>query len=302
MAREKRRRDDFDGPWKEVLERFFREFLEFCAGDVAQAVDWSVPVVFLQQELAALVPEGAGGKGIVDVLAQVQLQDGGAARVLCHVEAQVQRTQDLERRLFRDHTRLFESKETPVFTLALLLDESAEWRPDSFNNRIFGTGCDFRFRSVKLRDWRGREAELLASPNPFARVVLTWFELQQAKNDAQRLESKLRAVKRLRFRRLGPETLGGLLRFIGWIVRLPEELETRFVQELRAMTELQDDVYMLPWERDGWERGMKEGMKEGEARKCRDAGCVSSRHASGRCPTRSVWAWRASPIRSTSTA
>ncbi len=221
MAREKRRRNDFDGPWS-------------------------------------------------DVLAQVKLKDGGAARVLCHVEAQVQRTQDLERRLFRDHTRLFESKETPVFTLALLLDESADWRPSSFDNRIFGTGCDFRFRAVKLRDWRGREAELLASTNPFARVVLTWFELQEAENDMQRLELKLRAIERLQFRGLRPETFGGLLRFIGWIVRLPAELETKFVKRLRAMTELQDDVYMLPWERDGWERGMKEGMKEGEARKCRD--------------------------------
>ncbi|MBI4881467.1 MAG: hypothetical protein HY812_17665 [Planctomycetes bacterium] len=270
MARKGHPRDDFDGPWKDVLERFFHEFIEFCAEDVSQAIDWSEEVVFLQQELAALVPEEDGRKGIVDVLAQVRLKGGAAARVLCHVEAQARRTDDLGRRLFRDHTRLFESKQLPIFTLAPLLDRSPTWRPDRFDNRVFGTGSDFRFRSVKLRDWLGREAELLASPNPFAQVVLTWLELQRARTGAQRLESKGRLIRGLLTRGLEAEKVRGLLRFIGWIVRLPAKLETRFIQEMRAMTELKDDVYMLPWERDGWERGMKEGMKEGGARKCRE--------------------------------
>ena len=40
--------DQYDSPWKEALEVLLRSLLEFCFPAVAAAIDWSVPVEFLE--------------------------------------------------------------------------------------------------------------------------------------------------------------------------------------------------------------------------------------------------------------
>lgn len=46
--------DDYDTPWKEVLVRYLPDFMAFYFPHVYAAIDWSRPVSFLDQELAAL--------------------------------------------------------------------------------------------------------------------------------------------------------------------------------------------------------------------------------------------------------
>ena len=56
----------------------------------------------------------------------------------------------------------------PVVSLAVLCDEQPAWRPDRFEYNIWGCQVGIRFPSVKILDYRGQEAELEQSPNPFA--------------------------------------------------------------------------------------------------------------------------------------
>jgi hypothetical protein len=46
--------DDYDTPWKEVVTRYFPEFMAFYFPDAHALIDWSRPYAFLDQELAAL--------------------------------------------------------------------------------------------------------------------------------------------------------------------------------------------------------------------------------------------------------
>jgi len=32
--------DDYDSPWKDILEAYFREFTEFFFPEVAEGIDW----------------------------------------------------------------------------------------------------------------------------------------------------------------------------------------------------------------------------------------------------------------------
>ena len=41
--------DEFDSPWKEVLEVYLRSMLEFCFPQAAQAIDWTARVEFLER-------------------------------------------------------------------------------------------------------------------------------------------------------------------------------------------------------------------------------------------------------------
>ena len=48
--------DQYDSPWKEVIERYFPEFMAFYFPDAYAEIDWSKEHVFLDQELRAVVP------------------------------------------------------------------------------------------------------------------------------------------------------------------------------------------------------------------------------------------------------
>jgi len=44
--------DDYDSPWKEALTRYFSELLDFYFPLAYQAINWTQPHTFLDQELA----------------------------------------------------------------------------------------------------------------------------------------------------------------------------------------------------------------------------------------------------------
>jgi hypothetical protein len=43
--------DDYDSPWKKILEAYFREFVVFFFPAAAEGIDWSRGYVFLDKEL-----------------------------------------------------------------------------------------------------------------------------------------------------------------------------------------------------------------------------------------------------------
>ncbi len=79
---------DYDGAWKEALERYLRPFLEFCFPAAAKGIDWAVPLEFLDQELQEIVRDADLGKQRVDKLVKVRRLGGAEEWVLVHVEAQ----------------------------------------------------------------------------------------------------------------------------------------------------------------------------------------------------------------------
>jgi hypothetical protein len=69
--------DDYDTPWKEVVTRYFPEFMAFYFSEASACIDWSRPHEFLDQELAALSSDAAQGRRLLDKLVRVFLRDGG---------------------------------------------------------------------------------------------------------------------------------------------------------------------------------------------------------------------------------
>jgi len=77
----------YDESWKEVVEKFFSQFLEFFFPQIAEGIDFGKEVVFLDKELAKINKKGFGGKR-VDKLARVYRKDGEEQWLLAHVEVQ----------------------------------------------------------------------------------------------------------------------------------------------------------------------------------------------------------------------
>ncbi|WP_432380169.1 hypothetical protein [Duganella sp. P38] len=61
--------DDYDTPWKQAIAGHLPEFMAFYFPDAYDAIDWSRPHDFLDQELAALSRDAELGTRLLDKLA-----------------------------------------------------------------------------------------------------------------------------------------------------------------------------------------------------------------------------------------
>ena len=189
---------DYDSPWKEALDRYFRAFLALFFPHVHADVDWSRGYDALDKEFQQLVPDAEVGRRYVDKLFKVWRRDGSEQWVLIHVEVQTTRDPDFGRRMFVYNYRVLDRFGREVVSLAVLADDDPRWRPGSFRSGLWGCERRFDFPHVKLLDYDGHEAELEASDNPFARVVLAHLKALQTRADpATRHDWKVRLVRGL---------------------------------------------------------------------------------------------------------
>jgi hypothetical protein len=78
----KPRRSDEDSPWKEILGRYFEEFLAFFFPQAHAAIAWEKGHEFLDKELQKVVRDAELGKRLVDKLVKVHTHKGVEAWVL----------------------------------------------------------------------------------------------------------------------------------------------------------------------------------------------------------------------------
>lgn len=83
-------RNDYDGPWKDILESCFEECMAFFFPDVHSAIDWEKGYDFLDKELQQVTREAEIGKRIADRLVKVWTLAGEQVWVLVHIEIQGQ--------------------------------------------------------------------------------------------------------------------------------------------------------------------------------------------------------------------
>jgi hypothetical protein len=259
---------DYDNPWQEVLERYFRECLALFLPQAHEEIDWTRAPVFLDKELRQVTPDAELGLRRVDKLARVWRRDGAEAWVLIHVEVQSQAEAEFAERMYVYNYRLYDRFRRRVVSLAVLGDERVNWRPDRFGYALWGCEVGLRFPIVKLLDYRERWAELEASRNPFAVVVMAHLKAQATHADAAaRKMAKWQLLRRLYERGYARVDILNLFRFIDWVMQLPEALEEALWQEIVEYEEAQRMPYITSvqriGERIGEQRGERKGLLEG---------------------------------------
>jgi hypothetical protein len=273
--------DDYDSPWKEAIESFLPACLELLYPRAFAEIDWTKPPTFLDQELRQVQREAELGRSVVDRLIQVYRTDGSDSWVLIHVEVQSQPDTAFAKRMFTYYYRLVDRFDRPIASLAILGDERKRWRPNHYRRDLWGSGVQFRFRSVKLHDYRERLAELEANRNPFATIILAHLRTQDTRHDMPaRMGAKLAVLRRLYRFDYNREQILRLYHTIDWMMALPPALERQFVQEVIALEEAAKMPYVTSAERVGREIGREigreEGLKEGLL-KGREAGREAGR-------------------------
>jgi hypothetical protein len=67
--------NDFDGPWKEVLDLYLEDAMAFFFPEAHRDIDWSRGYEGLDKELQLVMPEGERAAQAVDKLVKVALHD-----------------------------------------------------------------------------------------------------------------------------------------------------------------------------------------------------------------------------------
>ncbi len=263
MAKKKNDRADQDSPWKRILRFNFKSAVEFFFPPIADEIDWTRPIEFLDKEFQQLTPDSEVGKRFADQLVRVYKKGGGSIILLLHLEVQAEPETIFPERMFTYVIRIFDYFHQVPISLAILCDSDPNWRPNQFSVVTAGSSLEFNFTAVKLLDYRSQWDELEASDNIFATVVMTHLKAQDTKrNEPERKRWKLTLIKRLYERGYDRSTIINLFAFVDWILILSNEAKVSFWQELRTYEEEQQMPYITSVEQIGYDRGMKEGQEE----------------------------------------
>jgi hypothetical protein len=256
--------DSFDSAWKEALDRYLPDFMRLLFPQAFVEIDWSQGYELLDTELQQVVRDAELGRRRADRLVRVARLGGESALVYIHIEVQSQQEAGFAERMFVYHYRIHDRYGQAVVSMAVLGDDRAAWRPQSYGYALWDCVLDFRFPVVKLLDYIPRRSELERDPNPFATVVLAHLATQETRhNDTQRALAKFALTRRLYTLGYERQEIVDLYHFIDWIVKLPPEMELAVWQQIRQFEQEGHMEYITTAERIGHAQGLEEGRAEG---------------------------------------
>ncbi len=256
--------NDYDSPWKDVLDVLLEPFIEFFFPLVHKEIDWKRGVESLEQELRQILRAANQGKRVVDKLVRVHTHAGEALVVLIHIEIQCQYEADFPRRMFTCHYRLFDKYGTWPVNLVLFGDDRPKWNPREFEAGQWGCGVKFWYPTAKLLDYEDHRDKLADEMNPMASMVLAHLVSRETRGaPEERQAAKLKLVKGLYRAGWTKKTILCLYHVIDWMLDLPKELELQFLNEVQKFEEQKNMRYVSSAERIGVERGMELGRQEG---------------------------------------
>ena len=254
------RRDEYDSPWKEILDVYLPHAMELLFPRIHAAIDWKAGWESLEKELPQIVRDAALGARLADKLIKARTHDAVEVAVLLHFEVQGWPEIDFEMRMFVYNYRIFDAYGLPVISLAVLADDHASWRPDRYARSHWGCELSFRFPIVKLRDYNERRAELASSRNPFAVILLAHLDARATrKKPEQRLRAKRDLVRHLYEGGFSKQDVLEIFWFMDWVMKLPEGLELQFKREMQEFEEESKMRYVTSIERIGRQEGRQEG-------------------------------------------
>ena len=210
------------------------------------------PFLFLSGDSTPISPQPA-----------LPRRGGAETWVRVHIEIHGQADPGLAERMYVYPYRLFDRYRRDVVSRAVLTDAQSGFRPCGYERERWGCSLRFRFPMVKLIDWRERTAALEADRNPFVLVALAQLQAMAHRGGSARKSAKLRLIRFLHQRDYTREQILAWFRVLDWILRLPEDRELEFREELMAFEEETQMPYGTSVERIGIQKGLQQGLEQG---------------------------------------
>ena len=128
--------DQYDSPWKDILNRYFQDFMGFFFPAAHADIDWSRGYESLDNKLQKVVRDAEIGKRLTDKLKKVWCKTGEAQIVMIHIEVQAEQDSLFTERMFVYHYRLFDRYRKPIVGLTTLGDDRPNWRRNQYQTAL----------------------------------------------------------------------------------------------------------------------------------------------------------------------
>lgn len=182
--------------------------------------------------------------------------------MIIHIEVQSQYEKEFAQRMFIYNYRAFDLYHKPVISLAILGDESQNWRPNSYAYGLGKSEVKIKFSIVKLLDYQWEE--LAQNNNVFAIVVMAHLKTKiTTSNLTEREQWKWNLVRGLYERGLTKFDIINLFKVIDKMMSLPPQLQLNFKTKLNEYEEEQKMPFLSTLEEMALERGQEIGEEKG---------------------------------------
>jgi predicted transposase/invertase (TIGR01784 family) len=213
----------YDKLWKGIIEDLVVDFLHYFFPTLCEEIDFSKGIEFLDQELIKLFPEADGDNRYVDKLLKVHLKNGTTKWILIHIEVQGYKDGTFSFRMFTYFYRILDRYQQNIIALAIFTDKYEDFHPKSYEYDYYGTTLNYGFNTYKVLEQK--EADLVASENPFALVILaTQKAILKGKLDDEALKKIKWDIARLMYdRNYDKSKIQALFFFINRYIRFANE-------------------------------------------------------------------------------
>lgn len=233
-----------DSLWKGILEDIFPDFIRFIQPDVDEILDLDRGFVFLDKELEQVFPPDNEeySPSQVDKLVKVFTREGHEEYILLHIEVQGKYTSGFGKRMFAYYYRLLDKYDKRISAYAIFTEATDKPRTAIYSTSFMGTDLSYKFNTYKITG--PTDAQLLASDNPFAIVVMaarTAFAGRHIRDSMERDHFikglKLKLIKQLYSRKFERTKIEKILKFIIFYIRFENNDTKRiFEKKLNILT------------------------------------------------------------------
>ncbi len=231
MKEEHTRTIDHDGNWKQLIHNLPFDFFAFFLPEIYPDIDKNTKPVFIDKEFHKLVKDFLkSGVTIKDKLVKAKYLNGDDCWCVIHIEVQSSFETDFAKRMYRYFIRLFDRDYKNIAAIAIYTNDDIPQNYKTFEFVQPYAKVIYEFGVYKVND--ADEEELLKSSNPFALAVLACKYINKSKgNNDLRLQFKRKLFKLALERNYSKEQIGYLIKFIEFMLVLPNDIERQLKHE-----------------------------------------------------------------------
>jgi hypothetical protein len=199
------------------------------------------------------------GAKVVDKLAKVFRKDGSERWILIHIEVQGDADADFAQRMFRYFYRIYDRYGQRIISIAILTERASRTADGMFEAKLLGSGVVFHYLPFNLMGYE--RAALESDENPMAVVVQAAQERERLRRRGDGFNTKWYLIRRLYERGYRREEIIALFKFIDWVIRLSDDEQIRFWDDVKTLEEVNKMPYVTSVERIGMEKGLQQGAQ-----------------------------------------
>ena len=252
--------------WKDLFTEFHSEGILFFLGrKLYNAIDFSVPPEYLEQEFNTTFDGNQPRKKIADKIIRYRLKNGKDKYIIVHVEFQGQSEEEFALRMYTYFVFIFiKYGNMDVTALAIYTGASRPKIYNCFKVSNFGTTMTYKFNTYTVREQS--EAQLLKSESPFAIAVLaSLYMIRAGQDDYKKLEYKKKLIEIANFKDFDRSKLYRLVNFVYHLVTLPpnlDELYKIFISQPKIQDKMQASRSFLKTHEPFFGKAIKEERDE----------------------------------------